>query len=406
MDSQELADRALGAIEGSRDLILSVSHRIHDRPELGGEERFACGLLAESLESRGFAVERGYAGIPTAFLARRGNPSGTRIAFLAEYDALPGIGHACGHNIICSSALAAGIGLGEVASSAGGEAIVVGTPAEETNGAKVRMSELGCFDEFDAALMVHPNAGNYYMTESLAMDAIEVEFSGRSTHAAATPWEGLNALDAVILTFNGINALRQQTRPDARIHGIITDGGKAPNIIPEHAAARFYIRAKRRDYLDALVERFKDCARAAALATGTRLETRNYEASFDDMVNNLALALRFKDRMEGLPGSGRFGRSPDSFGSIDMGNVSHRIPAIHVLVDIANGAAITPHTPEFRDAASMPYADEAVIRAAKALALTGLDAMTDTQFLEATRAEFAASIGCRPARGNRSTHAQ
>lgn len=401
MDSGEARRRVLEAIEGARDLILSASRRIHDRPELGGEERFASGLLAEILESRGFAVERGYAGIPTAFIARRGDARGTRIAFLAEYDALPGIGHGCGHNVICASALAAGIGLGEVAAEAGGEAVVVGTPAEETNGAKVRMSELGCFDELDAALMVHPNAGDYYVTESLAMDAIEVEFTGRATHASATPWEGLNALDAVIQTFNAVNALRQQMRPDARVHGIITDGGKAPNVIPERAVARFYVRAKRRDYLDALVERFKNCARAAALATGTRLETRNYEVSFDDMVNNLALALRVKDHMEALPGQGRFGRSPESFGSIDMGNVSHRIPAVHVLVDIANGAAITPHTPEFRDAAATAYADEAVLRAGKALALTGLDAIADAEFLESARAEFAASLGRRPPRGAR-----
>jgi metal-dependent amidase/aminoacylase/carboxypeptidase family protein len=162
--------------------------------------------------------------------------------------------------------------------------------------------------------------------------------------------------------------------------------------------ARFYARAKTRASLDSLVTRFLDCARAAALATGTRLRTRNYEASFDDMENNLPLALRVRDYLEAQPGSGRFGRAPDSFGSIDMGNVSHRIPAVHVLVDIADGAALSPHTPEFRDAAATSYADEATVRAGKALALTGLDAMTDAAFLDEARTAFAASLGRRPAR--------
>ena len=397
MDIKALRARALEAIEGARPIVLSVSHGIHDRPELGGEERFASGLLADTLEAAGFAVERGFAGIPTAFLASKGKAGGVRIGFMAEYDALPVIGHGCGHNLICSSALAAGIGLAAVAYEAGGEVAVVGTPAEETDGAKVRMSEIGAFDSLDAALMIHPYSGNYYVTESLAMDAIELAFTGKPAHAAASPWDGLNALDAVIMTFNAIGALRQQMRPDARVHGIITEGGTAPNVIPERTVARFYVRAKTRAYLDELVGRFMDCARAAALATGTKLASRNYEASFDDMVNNVALAQRLRDRLL-EQGSGPFERAPDSFGSIDMGNVSHRVPAVHVLVDIANGASIPAHTTEFRDAAATPYADEALIRAGKALALTGLDAMTDSAFLESARAEFAASLGHRPPR--------
>ncbi len=397
MDPKRLERLALEAIEGARGLILSVSHRVHERPELGGEEKFASGLLAEALEAEGFAVERGFAGIPTAFRASKGEAGGRRVGFMAEYDALPGIGHGCGHNLICSSALAAGIGLGAVAAEAGGEAVVVGTPAEETDGAKVAMAAAGLFDDLDAALMVHPYAGNFALTESLAMDAIELTFSGKPAHAAAEPWEGLNALDAVILAFNGIGALRQQMRPDARVHGVIVEGGKAPNVIPDRTVARFYVRAKRRAYLDELVGRFLDCARAAALATGTRLEHRNYEASFDDMVNNLVLAGRMRDRLLAL-GSGPVGRAPDSFGSIDMGNVSHRVPAVHVLVDITGGSPVPAHTPEFRDAAATPLADEALLRAGGALALTGFDAMTDPAFLESARAEFAASLGRRPPR--------
>ncbi|MCX7023669.1 MAG: M20 family metallopeptidase [Spirochaetes bacterium] len=392
-----LQRRILAAIDEAAGRVISVSRAIHEHPELGKEERFASGLLADTLESSGFRVARGFSGMPTAFLARKGSESGPRVAFLAEYDALPDIGHGCGHNIICSASLAAGIGLGEVVADTGGEVWVVGTPAEETDGAKVAMTAGGAFESLDAALMIHPYDSNYFVTESLAMDAIEIEFFGTPSHAAASPWEGRNALDALILTFNNINALRQQMRPDARVHGIITRGGAAPNVIPEHTAARFYVRARRRDYLDALVGSFEACVRAAALATGTRVEIRNYEASFDDMVNNLTMAGRMRDYFVQTLGAKEFGRAPDSFGSIDMGNVSHVVPAVHVLVDISNGAKLVLHTPEFRVAAATPYAEESLIRAGKALALTGCDILSDPGFLEAVRLEFTGhSESCLP----------
>jgi amidohydrolase len=397
---------------------VSISHAIHDRPELGKEEVFASGLLADALGARGFEVERGYAGLPTAFLAARrgrgpGSGSGTRlgprIAFLAEYDALPGIGHGCGHNVICSSALGAGIGLAAaldamagggaavLGAAPHGEVLVVGTPAEETDGAKVAMAASGCFDRVDAALMVHPHDAWFRLTESLAMDAIEVSFTGRPSHAAAAPWEGLNALDAVILLFNNVNALRQQMRPDARVHGIIVEGGKAPNVIPERAVARFYVRARRRDYLDGLVAKFKDCARASALATGTSVEFRNYEASFDDMFSNGTISDRMAGYLEAL-GAGPIGGAPESYGSIDMGNVSHVVPGVHFLVDIAGGKSVAAHTAEFREAAATPFADATIIMAAKALALAGLDLIRDPGLLEAARAEFRASLGREPGR--------
>ena len=291
--------KIIQAIDAARETILSVSHQIHDHPELGYQEVFASNLLIDTLESFGFEVIKNFAGIPTAFYAHKGNGTGTRVAFLAEYDALPGIGHACGHNMICTAALAAGIGLGavisELAGEAGGEVCVIGTPAEETDGAKVVMVDRGAFQELDVALMIHPHENNYYLTESLAMDAWEVEFFGKSSHAAAAPWDGKNALDAILLTFMNINALRQQIRPDARIHGVITNGGAAPNIIPDHTVARFYVRAKQRQYLNSLVEQFKACIQAAAIATDTRYELRQYENSFDDMLNNTLLAERMRD---------------------------------------------------------------------------------------------------------------
>ncbi|MFZ5810103.1 MAG: M20 family metallopeptidase [Chloroflexota bacterium] len=398
MKLDEQQKQILDAIDSAKTEVLHISHQIHSHPELGYQEFFASDLLAQTLVKYGYVVEKGFAGIETAFSAKIGSGGGPRVAFLAEYDALPDIGHGCGHNIIGTAALTAGIGLSAVISEIPGEVWVIGTPAEETDGAKVLMVERGAFREIDAALMIHPHEGNYYVTESLAMDAIEVSFYGKPSHAASAPWEGKNALDAMILTFNNINALRQQVQPDARMHGIILEGGKAPNIIPDHTVGRFYIRAKSRAYLDELTNKFKACVQAAALATDTKAEMRNYENSFDDMVNNLTLAERMRDYFVETLDSKPFQRSPESFGSIDMGNVSHVVPSVHVLVDIANGKPLIPHTPEFAKAVVTEYADQALIRAGKALALTGYDILTNKTFLDKARQEFVDTLGYAPAR--------
>ena len=397
MELNTLQNKIVEAINAHAETILSVSHQVHDHPEMGYQEIFASGLLADTLEGMGFAVERGYAALTTAFRARKGRSRGAHVAFLAEYDALPGIGHACGHNIICSSALAAGIGLGAVIEhlpeDVSGEVSVIGTPAEETDGAKVTMVDKNAFQDLDAALMIHPHENNYYLTESLAIDAWEVEFFGQPSHAAAAPWVGKNALDAMILTFTNINALRQQIRPDARIHGVITNGGAAPNIIPDHTVANFYVRARQRQYLTKLVEQFKACVQAAAIATDTRCELRQYENSFDDMLNNNLLAERIRDYFVNNLDSKPFQRAPDHFGSVDMGNVSHVVPAVHVLVDVADGKPLSPHTTEFANAVVTPFADAAILRAGKALALTGYDVLVDASFRRQIKAEFAANQG-------------
>jgi amidohydrolase len=397
MELSILQNTIVESIDSKADVILSASHQIHDHPELSYQERFASGLLADTLEDLGFIVERGYAGMPTAFRARKGNPAGAHVAFLAEYDALPGIGHACGHNMICSAALAAGIGLGALIDKLGGETSgevsVIGTPAEETDGGKVAMVEKGAFQDLDAALMVHPLDGNYYIAEVLAMDSWEVEFFGKPAHAAAAPWDGKNALDALILTFTNINALRQQIHSDARIHGVILDGGVAPNIIPEYTRARFHIRAKKRADLDELVKLFKACVQAAALATSTLYKLHKYESSLDDMLNNTRMAERVRDYFVQALGSKPFQRAPDHFGSSDIGNVSHVVPAVHVFVQIAEEKSLLPHTTEFQIAAVTPYADAAILRAGKALALTGYDVLHDPSFLSDIKAEFAANQG-------------
>jgi len=389
MNLDTIQEHIKAAIDAASDQVLDVSHQIHDHPELGNQEFFASGLLVQTLKEHGFEVETGFAGLETAFCARKGKPgSKPVVAFLAEYDALPEIGHACGHNIICTSALSAGIGLGSVINQLEGQVWVIGTPAEETAGAKVIMAERGCFNGVDAALMIHPHIGNYYTTQALALTALKVEFYGRPSHAAAAPWEGINALDAMLLTFNNINALRQQLKPDVRIHGIISKGGVAPNIIPEYTEGHFYVRALRRTYLDEVVKKFHSCGEAAAQATGCRVEFSKYEEDFDEMVNNLTLAERMRDYLVENLGSGSFEYTPDHFGSIDMGNVSQVVPGIHVLIDIANGQSLSPHTRPFCDAAATPYAGQAMLRAGKALALTGYDVIAHPDFLQQVRREF------------------
>jgi amidohydrolase len=382
-------EKIIVSIDTASDQVLDVSRQIHDHPELGSQEFFASGLLVQTLREHGFEIETGFAGLETAFCARKGKP-GIKpvVAFLAEYDALPEIGHACGHNIICTSALSAGLGLGSVIDQLQGQVWVVGTPAEETVGAKVIMAKRGYFNGVDTALMIHPHIGNYYTTHALALTALKVEFFGKPSHAAAAPWEGVNALDALLLTFTNINALRQQLKPDVRIHGVITKGGDAPNIIPEYTMGLFYVRAQQRLYLDEVVKKFYACGEAAAQATGCRVEFSKYEEDFDEMVNNLTLAERVRDYLVDNLGSGPFKCAPEHFGSIDMGNVSHFVPGIHVLIDIANGQNISPHTRPFCEAVATPYAGQAMLRAGKALALTGYDVITHPDFLQQVRSEF------------------
>lgn len=397
MELDQLQNQISAAIDAAAAEIISVSHQIHAHPELGREEVFASGLLADTIAGHGFEVERGVAGIPTAFRARKGGGSGPRVAFLAEYDALPEVGHGCGHNVIASSALAAAIGLGDVIESLAGEVLLIGTPAEESFGAKVEMTDKGVFDEVDAAMMIHPYHENFSDVETLAIDGYRVEFFGVAAHAAAAPWDGRNALDGLILLFNNLNALRQHIRPDARIHGIIKSGGAAPNIIPEYADGRFYVRASKRQYLGEVTEKFKACAEAAAIATGTRVQVSGYETNFDDIQGNLTLAQRMTRYLVGALGSRPFKSTPSTLGSTDMGNVSHRIPAIHLMVDITEGREISTHTHEFCQAAATPYADQAILRSGKGLALTGYDFLTNPTLRKAAREEFAKDLGYPPA---------
>lgn len=260
-----MKQRIIDEIQRCQEDFNNISIYIGENPELGHEEFIACATLTEELKKHDFQVEIGTCGLATAFTATydSGKP-GPVIGFMAEYDALPELGHACGHNLIGTMGIAAGIGLSKVLHETGGKVIVFGTPAEETKGGKVTMAEAGIFDQLDVAMMVHPLDSYMKSGSSLAMDAIQFEFFGKAAHAAASPHMGINALDAVLQTFNSINALRQHITSDARIHGIITEGGKAANIVPDYAVAQFYVRAANREYVNELVEKVKKCAEGAS----------------------------------------------------------------------------------------------------------------------------------------------
>jgi amidohydrolase len=377
-------------VDDNKELYLSASHQIHANPEIGNEEFFASGLLSGILEKEGFEVERAVAGHETAFLARKkSDRPGPSIAFLAEYDALPGLGHGCGHNIIGTTSVAAAIALSKVIDETGGEAVVFGTPAEEggPNGsAKGSFVKHGLLEGIDAALMVHPSNHTRLTSSSLAVDPLDFEFIGKPAHAAASPEEGINALDAVIQLFNGINALRQQLKDDVRIHGIITHGGDAPNIIPEYAKARFFIRASTRTSLNEVTRKVKAVAEGAALATGAKLNVIAFQNEVDNLLLNKTYDQVFKEVIEDL-GETVVEGDRDGIGSTDAGNISQVVPTIHPYIKIGADDLVA-HTVPFREAAASAKGDEALLTGAKGLALTAFQLVTDPELLKSIKQEF------------------
>ncbi|MED3866001.1 M20 family metallopeptidase [Priestia megaterium] len=375
-----------------QDTFYDVSKYIGQNPELGHEEFKACKALTDVLKEQGFTVEIGTCDLPTAFTAVYDSQKpGPSIGFMAEYDALPDLGHACGHNLIGTMAIAAGIGLSKAVAETGGKLYVYGTPAEETRGGKVTMAEQGIFNHLDVAMMVHPYYCHQKSGRSLAMDAIQFEFFGKSAHAAAAPHEGINALDGVLQTFNSINALRQHVKPDVRIHGVITEGGKAANVVPDYAVAQFYVRASTRAYVDEVTEKVKACANGAALATGTKLKISNYEFSYDDMQTNQTLSDVYTNNLISLGVSEQsITEDQGDHGSLDMGNVSQVVPAIHPYIQICDDYFVC-HTHEFREAALSEQGREAMILGAKTMALTGYDVLTNQALLQKIKEEFNAT---------------
>lgn len=385
----EIKQTILNTVTAYSARLQEIAAYIGAHPELGHEEKLAADLLTSELQSLGYKVERGTLGLHTAFIAEyRSSLPGPIVGLLAEYDALPELGHACGHHLICTMALGAAAGLLAIVDQTGGTIRVYGTPAEETKGAKIDMSAAGLFDDCDIALMAHP----YYSYErsgaSLAMDALQFEYHGKAAHAAANPESGINALDAVILLFNSINALRQQTKDDARIHGIISSGGQAPNIIPDYAAAQFYVRSASRAYTDELSRKVTACAEAAGIATGCKLTVSNYEYSYDELRTNEALSDAFTANLiaSGIPAEEI--RACNDHGSLDLGNVSLRCPVIHPYIKVVN-EPYQLHTIEFRDAAQTQMAYDSMVFGATMLAYTACDVLTDKQLLKRIKEEFA-----------------
>ena len=384
-----IKETVLNNIDENKELYLTTSHQIHEKPEIGNEEFFASSLLTKILEEAGFEVEKAVAGHETAFTARKKSfKSGPSIAFLAEYDALPGLGHACGHNIIGTTSVAAAIAISKVIDECGGEVVVFGTPAEEggPNGsAKGSFVKHGLLEGIDAALMIHPANETRVTTPSLAVDPLEFEYIGKPAHAASHPEEGINALDAVIQLFHGINALRQHLKDEVRIHGIITHGGDAPNIIPEYAKARFYIRAATRAYLNEVTAKVKNVAEGAALATGAKLNIIAYQNEVDNLLINHSLNEVFKDVIEEL--GEVVDNNNEGIGSTDAGNISQVVPTIHPYIKIGPNNLVG-HTVEFREAARSEQGDKALITGAKGLALTALRLLTEEGVLAAIKEEF------------------
>ena len=367
--------------------LYSISDFLKDNPEVAFNEFKACKHLSRVLAEQGFRVEAGIGNLETAFLARPDNcqPSRPAVVFLAEYDALPKVGHGCGHNMIAAASLGAAIALRRILGDAAGSLAVVGTPAEEGGGGKVLLAEAGVFDEMDAAMMFHPGLLNIPGKDMLGRIRFKMEFFGRAAHASGTPDRGINALDAMVTAYTSINAIRQHLRADGRIHGIITHGGDAPNIIPDYAAGLFYVRAGSRAYLDELFERVKNCARGAALAIGAESKIEIDPPTFDPFKRNAALEAAVRSNMDALgilidPDDGRRGSS-------DIGNLSHYLPAIHPWLAIV-GPDIPGHSSGFCEATTSALARETLLKAAKLLAMTAYDFLTSAELRNRAMVDF------------------
>jgi len=381
-----LKEEIKNQIEKTKQRAIEISDYIFNNPETGGKEFAALALLTEELKSNGFKVTTGQGGLQTAFSAVYDfHIEGPEVAFIAEYDALPAIGHACHHHIIASSAVNSAIALSRIKKGLKGKISVVGTPAEEIMDAKTLLYKKGVFKGVDAAIMLHGGSKNITNLIVLAIEGLDFHFKGRAAHAAAAPHEGVNALDAVILFFNAVNALRQQLPDGTRIHGIITKGGDAVNIIPENAAASFYIRSKSRAYLDELVIKVRNCAKGAAIQTGTKLKISRFEASGKNLLINHNLCTEFEKNLENLGAS--MDREPFIFGSSDIGNLSNLMPVLHPVVQTAPAGTVL-HTEKSRDCGKSQIAYNGMILGMKACALTAARILLDRDFFEKIKKEF------------------
>ncbi|TSB32828.1 M20 family metallopeptidase, partial [Streptomyces benahoarensis] len=369
MTTTEPRRRVAERVRELRGELVGLSHRLHAEPELAFEEHHSAAAITALAEKAGFTVERGVGGLPTAFNARCGSGD-LVIAYCAEYDALPELGHACGHNVNGASATGAALALGAVADELGLTVRLIGTPAEEDRGGKAYLIEAGVFDGVAAAMMAHANDKDQVNGDSLAICSWDIRYTGRPAHAAAAPWEGVNALDALTVAQTSLGLLRQQLPRDAVVHGIVTDGGQAANVIPAHTAARYEVRAESLERLRDIQRRVRACFEAGALATGAELEITPHGHDFAELRQDGEMTALYAAAAEEL---GRtVDRTPCRTASTDMGNVSHLVPSIHPLLGYDTGGA-RQHTAEFAAAGTTPGADRAVLDGALAMAWTGVE---------------------------------
>ncbi len=385
-ETDELKSRAIKLADSLKEELREIARYLKENPEIGFSEFKATELITTKLKDHGFEVNFPLRDIPTSFIAvhKDQNPE-MNIAFMLEYDALPDIGHGCGHNLIAAMGYLAAV----VSSKLGlpAEIAAVGCPGEENFGGKVVMASEGLFDRYDVAMLVHPATETGVFSTSNALDAIEFVYHGKEAHAAGCPEKGVNALDAVILLFNGINALREHVTSDVRIHGIIAEGGKAANVVPGKAVARFYFRAAEREYLNEVVRKALNIAKGAAMMTGAELEWNNYERSNDNFMANKPLSEIFKENLVHL-GENNIRPPKEGFGSTDAGNVSHRVPTIHPYIAICDKDEFTSHTRELANHTVSDQALDKALLATKAMVLTAIDLAYDTSKLENIKKAF------------------
>jgi amidohydrolase len=370
MDKKTLKEQVISIIDNMASELKEISLFLHTNPELGCQEYQAAHLLAKAAERHGFSLEKNISGYDTAFIASKG-VSGPRIAFLAEYDALPGLGHACGHNLIAAMSWGAAAAFAAVAADQA-VSYFIGCPAEETTGAKVAMAEDGVFDNLTAALIVHPAATNTVGGTSYATHPLKVTFHGRPTHVASKTDKGINALDALVMFYQGLKPLRHTFTQETILAGIITNGGTAPNIVPEVAEAKLTVRALSSAYLEETVlPAVRRLADGVAVATGTTVTTLHYEPLFKELINDPQLLPLFQSNLALLGETATVLGPEAAGGSTDVGNVSHRVPTLHP--DIGIGCNLVAHTPDFAVAAGSDYAQARLLVGAKAMAMIAID---------------------------------
>ena len=399
-DVHQLKRRACEAVDRHAAELTAAADWIHAHPEIGHQEVEASSRLSGMLSQAGIPVEMGTAGMATAFKAELNGSHGgrPRVAILAEYDALPGLGHGCGHNLIGTSAIGAGLALREVLPELDGSVWLLGTPAEESAapnaGGKVHMVKGGVFDEVDAAIMFHPATETTITGDrSLAARGFEFYFRGKAAHAAGMPEEGINALDAVVQMYNAVSMLRQQVRSDVRIHGIILSGGAAANIIPDYAAIRYRTRADDADYLAEVVQRVVVCAEGAAKATGCQLEWKEYMPGYENTLPNGVVMELMLNNLRSLGLDVATERKRKGRGSTDFGNVSRRVPGVEARIAITEDWDVPGHSIEFREAASSDRGRQAMLYAAKGLAMTAIDLLADPETLRRAKALLEQDLG-------------